>query len=667
MADGEAPTAAMGTSLEDEIRMVGAVIHADPLVAFHPQFISDAATLHPGSMAFQMLMSELGDAKVRLRDWRAAVDAARDCAEHEPSPAPRGSNGVAHHHEAEEARDVDERPTIRVVADQLPAMVDELRDALARHDENLFTRGGELVTVAKEPERREPFDHARRKGRSIVLRPGTPRITAMPFNALVLRAAEAANWQQYDRKSHEWVGARPDPLVVGAFRDSESAWAGLPPLRGLAETPFLAPSGRIVSKAGYDEETAYMLLPTCDPGPIPEHPTPSQCEKALQYLWTESACDIPFRGLGEPDPSSDPDRLMQWLAAKEIPDAFIGVCAVLTLVGRPAILGAVPGLVFEAAGQGSGKSLQMHAVSTIATGRAAAVMNFPMKDGRADEQELEKVLGACALADSAIIAFDNIRGSLGGPALELKLTAKKESAFRILGVSERRVLPWRSLIMFSINNATMNDDMANRVLMSRVESPREDPRSRPASSFRHPELLDALERLRPRLVRAALVILRGYWAARAAGEVDTPPTMGSFEAWSRLVPPAIRWAGGPDVLRARPEAGSGSDEETEAHATLLRCWPDAWNGQRSHFVLGEAFRLERDIAHGKAPDDGYTEIRGAIRSLTRTPEGRLPGPQGFGIALRKLLGRPRNGARLARAVDAHTKVATWSVQRMKSA
>lgn len=654
-------------SLDEEIRLLGAIVRDDPLFAFLPGVLADAAALDPGSMSFQLLVQELKAAKVPLGDWRDAVRARRH---EEPLPAPTPEV------EPEPAQDADERPTIKVVPDQLPQNVDELRDALVRDDPNLYQRGGTLVTIAKEPERREPFQRALRVGRSIVLRPGTPRIIELKHGALVLRAARAAAWQRFDHRTKEWMGSLPCKNVIVSFRDSEDAWMSVPPLRGIAETPFLSPSHRIVSKPGYDEETAYFLNPSCDPGPIGPWDSVEEARtassNALRYMWTEMACDIPFRGLGEPDPASDPDRLVQWLRAVEVPDAFIGVSAVLTLLARPAIidhgntLGAVPGLIFEAAGQGSGKSLQMHTVALVATGRAASFMTFPMREGRPDEQELEKVLGACALGDAAIIAFDNIRGQLGGPAIEQRLTTKGSDAFRVLGVSERKVLPWHALIMFSVNNASMNDDMANRVLISRVESAREDPRTRPASSFRHPELLDALARIRPRLVRAALVILKAYLFAReagATGEVEGS-TMGSFEPWSRLIPTAIRWAGGPDILRARPEAGAGSDEETESHATLLRCWPQGWQGQRAVFVLGEAFRLERDIAHGKAPDDGQADVRGAIRSLTRTPEGRVPGPQAFGLALRRLLGRPRNGMRLARSIDTHSKVATWRVDKV---
>lgn len=659
------------TRIDDEIRLLGALVQSDPLLAFAPSVIADAAALDATSPAFQLLLNELTTAKVRVRDWRAAVRARReeDAAPPVPHTHVNGSNGVAHHHEMppEEASDCDERPAIKIVAGEIPRAVGELCAALVADDKELFQRAGELVTIAREPERRETYDSDKRQGRSILTRPGTPRVRKLPFAALQLRAAQVAFWQRFDPKRAEWKASDPCVSTIQSFSASPETWHGIPPLRGIIETPFLAPSGRIVDRPGYDEETAYFLLPSCSPGRIADKPTREHAREALRYLWTEMACDFPFKGMTEPS-AADPERLLQWAKAIDTPDAFIGLAAVLTLLARPAILGAVPGLVFEAASQGSGKSLQMHAVSMIATGRLASTATYPMKDGRPDDQELEKVLGAYALSDAAIIAFDNIRGTLGGPAIEQRLTARRESSFRVLGASERRTLPWHALFLFSVNNASMNDDMANRVLVSRVESPREDPRSRPRSSLRHPELPEALEARRDRLVRAALVVLRSYVAAREDGETSSEiegDTMGSFEAWSRIVPPAIRWAGGPDILRARPEGGSGSDEEAEAHASLLRGWPETWNGQKATIILDHAFKAEREIGHGKAPPDNLDEVRSAIRSLTRTPEGRQPTPHHLGNVLKRLVGKLRGGSRLARMIDPHTKGALWRVETAK--
>lgn len=571
------------------------------------------------------------------------------------------------------------RPVIHIVAGELDRQIRECVAALAA-DPNLYQRGGRLVRIVREPEHLEPAEvdehdpHAHldlRRGADILLRPGTPRIVeAEPV--LLERACMAARWQRFDARrgekkdgkaSGEWKASDPCLTTVRQIAGRRD-YRGVRPIRGILETACMAPSGRIILDPGYDAETGHVLLPSCDVGAIVDAPTQEQTRAALRYLWRELACDFPFRGVGEPS-AADADRDLQWKRALEVPDAFVGVAMLLTIFARLAILGAVPGAIFEAAGQGSGKSLQIHTVSLVATGRPAGVATFPVRDGRVDEAELEKVLMGYALASARIVAFDNIRGMLQGGTIERAMTSPDHIEGRVLGSNDQRSLPWYAVLMFSGNNMVTSDDIAQRTLQSRVESPREDPRSRPAASFRHPDLLEAIRAQRAKLVRACLVILRGYMAARAAGlEVPDPGTRGSYEAWSRIVPPAIMWAGGPNMLKAFPESGRGGDEEGEAHLTLMRFWRDEWQGQRSSVIVEQLFPSnEREQMTGKAPPDGMAEARAAARALCKAREGMPPSPHQLGIKLRGLRGKIRAGMRIEVGKDAAGNVATFTVKR----
>lgn len=578
------------------------------------------------------------------------------------------------------------KPIIRIQAGQLSRMIRECIEALAQ-DQNLYQRSGELVRVVREPERLEPLEndphdpHAHvdlRRGADILLRPGTPRIvSAAPV--LLERADLAARWERFDARrgertkgehggkaSGEWVVADPCATVVKQIAVRRD-YRGIRPIRGILENPCLAPSRRIILAPGYDEETGHVLLPSCDVGAILDHPTRDHARNALRYLWTELACDFPFRGVGEPS-AADVDRALQWARALEVPDAFVGVAMLLTIFSRLAILGAVPSGLFEAAGQGSGKSLQIHTISLVATGRPAGVATFPVRDGKADEAELEKVLMGYALASARLVAFDNIKGTLGGGTLERAQTAQDHIEGRVLGANDQRSLPWYAVLLFSGNNMVCSDDVAQRTLVSRLESKREDPRSRPANTFRHPDLLEAIRGQRARMVRAVLVILRSYLAAQEAGlDVPDAGNRGSFEAWSRIVPGALMWAGGPNIMGAFPEAGRGGDEEGEAHATLMRLWREAWQGQRSSVVLDAIFAGEAEAARNRrqgmdTPPDGLADARAAVRALTRTKEGAVPSSHAFGMKLRGLRGKVRGGLAIEVGKDPSGNVATFSVK-----
>lgn len=574
------------------------------------------------------------------------------------------------------------RRTIRIAVGRqsLSRMILELIDALGEADQNLYQRDGELVRIVREPDRvipaheRAPGDpHAhldRRRGASIVLRPGTPRIvSAAPV--LLERADIAVNWESFkktpgrkkegaDPNAGEWIPADPNATVVRQVA-TRREWPSIRPIRGLIEAPCLAPSGRLIQAPGYDEETGHVLIPSLDVGPIIDSPTQEHSRAALRYLWDRTACDFPFRGVGEPDHERDPERALQYAKALEVPDAFVGSAVLMGLFARLAIDGAMPAGIFEAAGQGSGKSLQMHTIALIATGRPAGVATFPTRDGRVDDAELEKIIMGYALLAARLICFDNVRGTLSGGSVERALTSVDTIDGRVLGSNDQRSIAWYATLLFSGNNMTCSDDVAQRSLLSRLESSREDPRARPRATFRYPDLLAEIRRERARLVRAVLVILRAYLAARDAGkDVPDPGTRGSFEAWSKIIPGALMYAGGPNILRAFPEAGRGGDEEGEAHGTLMRLWRDAWQGQRAATILEHVFR-ERD-PHGP-PDPQLEDVASALRALTKTREGKEVGSHAFGTKLRALRGKVRDGLKIEVGSDPSAKVATYSVVR----
>lgn len=610
-----------------------------------------------------------------------------------PPPAPERSaeepwDGQGAEHDAAPGHDHlddldrvpgDTIPTIRVIAGhgQIGRMIRECIRALGEQDHNLFMRSGELVRIIREADRREPYENDadgahpdKRRGRSILMRPGTPKIgEAAPV--LLERCDLVARWERFDARrgeredgkgskpSGEWVAANPDPTVVKQIAVRKD-WPGIRPIRGIIETPCLAPSGRLIQIPGYDEETNFVLVPSCDVGPIADRPTQEQARAALRYLWIECFCDFPFRTMGEPDHANDPNMRARFAIAAELPDAFVCIAMLLTILARPAIIGAVPGGLFEAAGQGSGKSKQIHVASVIATSRSAGVATFPTRDGRPNEEELEKVIMGYAMASARIVAFDNIRGLLAGSTIERALTSEETISGRVLGITGQPEVPWTAVLLFSGNNMVTSDDIAQRVLVARLESPREDPRTREATTFRHPNLLGWIRENRPRCVRAALVILRAYVAARDDG-ADVPVlSRGNFESWAGIVASSILWAGGPNILRAFPEAGRGGDEEGEAHATLMRLWSDGWQGQRASMILDGIFRGEKDAAQG-GPDDGYADARSAVRALTRTRERDVPSAHALAMKLSGLRGKIRNGMRIDVVRDKATNVATYWV------
>ena len=94
----------------------------------------------------------------------------------------------------------------------------------------------------------------------------------------------------------------------------------------------------------------------------------------------------------------------------------------------------------------------------------------------------------------------------------------------------------------------------------------ENPEAR--EDFKHPNLRAWVKEARARLVVAALTLLRAYFVA---GMPEPVKTIGSFESWAKLVPSAIRWAGGSDVTECR--VTDDAEPEKDMLRELLAAWP----------------------------------------------------------------------------------------------
>jgi putative DNA primase/helicase len=139
---------------------------------------------------------------------------------------------------------------------------------------------------------------------------------------------------------------------------------------------------------------------------------------------------------------------------------------------------------------------------------------------------------------------------------------------------------------------------------------------------------------RPRLVAAALTLLRAYVVAGRPEPVRRVP---SFEAWSALVPSALVWAGEADATKAIPE--ESADEATETTNALITAWPE-----------GKTFTAAQLLAtmQGAQVDGVLFADNGAFRAaLTDFVWDEFPSTRGIGRKMATVKGVTFDGKRLA--------------------
>ena len=221
------------------------------------------------------------------------------------------------------------------------------------------------------------------------------------------------------------------------------------------------------------------------------------------------------------------------------PDCAVALVAILTGPIRR-LLRTAPGFLFTAPTAGSGKTLLANVVSLICTDRPAPTM----RQG-ANDEELEKRIGAFLLQGVSMLNIDNMERALGGELL-CSLLTEPEVTIRILGESRVPALPTNFLFMTTGNNAEVKGDMRRRMLLCGLDPKSESPEKR---SF-EVDLYNYIPLHRGELITAALTILSAYHCAGQPNQGLEP--YGSFSG-SDWVRSALVWldCADPCLTRAR--------------------------------------------------------------------------------------------------------------------
>lgn len=432
------------------------------------------------------------------------------------------------------------RPQIKLHASRLPQNLDEAEHALLQGDAPVYQMKGSLVQIVRLDQQEIGAD-----GGGIRRDPGALVIRLIRPQRMVELMLTVADFYRYNERKGAWVASAPTPGFASSL-EGRGEWR-LRVLKGIIEAPTLRPDGSILSEPGYDIATQVYL----DTGgvafpDIPDSPSREDAVVALNLL-KDVIKDFPFvpdEGGSVGDPSAS---------------RSVALSAMLTGVCRKALRTA-PAHAIDATSMATGKTLLCDVIAMIATGRSAAAIS----QGQTRE-EFNKRLFSVLLQGDPVVVIDNIDQEVSSDEFCSVLTAP-EWQNRVLGESETRTVPTNVLFLPNGNNIRFKGDMITRVIACRMDAGIEDPGSRRFDR----DLRVYVPENRPRLVAAALTVLRAFIVAGRPGLEEVTP-FARFEDWSNLVRGALVWLGEPDPLTTR-EAIVAIDPERENLAALLRAW-----------------------------------------------------------------------------------------------
>ena len=427
------------------------------------------------------------------------------------------------------------RPIVDVIPGRLNETVDRSLSALGEADRGIYCRGTLLVRPVV----------IKRAGQTLTLKADASDVVR-PEGALVLSPLSPAalsevlsrhiEFQKEDGRSKYPRTIDPPSELARTIIDRQGEGWPFPRIRAVVRVPPLRPDGSVATEVGFDPDTGLLF--------VSERPWPKS-EPVLDRVSAMAAVRELFA----------PMRDFPFVDAS---DRAAALALLITAVIRPA-LDRSPMFCVSAPAAGSGKSLIVDMAAILATGIPACVVT-----PTPDEAELEKRLGASALAGDAVMSIDNVTHPLRSDQL-CQLLTQEETSVRILGRSENVRIASTALVCCTGNNLSLHGDLNRRSIRIRLDAKSERPDER--SFAENP--LEIVTRRRVELVNAALVVVRAY---QAAGRPNLAKAMGSFENWSGIVRSALMWAGEADC-RANAAEFRAEDPELVTLAEIMAALP----------------------------------------------------------------------------------------------
>jgi hypothetical protein len=487
------------------------------------------------------------------------------------------------------------KPIIQLKAGEQTRITAEAESALRASGLPIFSRADMLMRPVHQVV-------AAADGRKTMI----ARLHTLSSRALQLELANAAIFQNYNRRRQQWVAA-DCPLPLAQMTLARGYW-DIPYIRGIATTPTLRADGSLLVTPGYDPQTQFYLLSDLTLPAIPSQPTREDAQVALEHL-SELFSEFAFV-----------DREL---------DRAVALAALLTTLVRSA-LPIAPMVLIHAHVSGTGKSYLVDLIATVATGRDCPVIALATS-----EEENRKCAGAMILGGAPIISFDNCNCDLDDASIFCHITERPRVSIRVLGRSEAPECEVTSTVFATGNNVAVKGQLIRRTLRCKLDAVIERPELR---HFKKNALGDALAN-RGAYVAAALTIIRAYLAA-GAPEVCGP--LGSYSAWSRMVRSPLIWLGQPDPFKSTEQT-----REEDSELADIREFFALW--------LNSDLKLDYDYATARIIEIACERPAGFNASpfkdfLLRVAESRADGtvisPERLGWWLRGVSGRVVDDHRL---------------------
>jgi hypothetical protein len=382
-------------------------------------------------------------------------------------------------------------------------------------------------------------------------------------------------WRGVDPEEKKWTHP-PTPLVRHLLSAPRSHTPH-PTLNRIVYSPVFTARGDLLTSPGFHPESGIYYCPTFEALPVPDVVSDADLQSAKELIDGWLLYDFPF--------ATGADRCH-------------AVGLLLLPFVREMIEGATPLHLIEASTPGSGKGLLANALLFPALGDSVTSISQPTT-----EEEWGKALTGALLSGRDAVWIDNLATTLDSGKLSAALTAARWDD-RVLGGNKGADMPIRCAWVATGNNPLLSQEMARRCARIRLEPDTDRPEER--SGFKVPELPEWVAENRPRLVQAALVMVRHWIQSGRPGPADGTTEEASYRVWWRTMGGILSAAGYKGFWGNRTEFRERADTERTIRAAFCHEW---WQwAEREWRHLGATTAELLTIAQGmEMPIHGNTE------------------------------------------------------------
>jgi hypothetical protein len=411
----------------------------------------------------------------------------------------------------------------------------------------------------------------------------------------------------------------PGPVLQAVL--ARRSWPGLPVLRRIISTPVLRPDGTLLQQPGYDPATGFYLATKTQLKPVPERPSPEQVATAREFLFHCFLRDFPWR--------SEADKA-NYLALLATP------------IIRPFTRCLSPFGLIEASMPSSGK--------TILTGCVGLLVGQRVLTWTDSEDELRKSITSVLAEQGGAVVFDNVvEGHVIESAVLARLMTERTWTDRRLGSNTAASFPNDRLWLATGNNLRTGGDMASRTVWVRLDP--DCPRPEARTGFSIPNLDTWI--LDPRnqaVVLWHLLVLILDWTAAGAPTATSVPAMRQFTRWAQHLGGFLEHHQVRGFLD-NAETGRALDDTAAEWRAFLLAWHNLHGSQP---LTAQQVRGSADTIITPDPWAG---------TFPTTAVGKPITPKSLGRRLTGQIDRWREDLVLRSALDSHTRINTYWVER----